>query len=193
LELCSAVPPWPSLPPRPCRPARQARHRRRRLRSHRAEPARPHPLARPAARRVPPPLAARQVPPPLAARQAPASRAPLRPVPLRPVIARRRRARHRRARHRRVRPNPPRRRPPAAVGRPDSRTSCCSASAYWPSWPVPGALPTAGRSCGTADGRGRPGLASGRDEDAARLLHQHRHLVGDRVKVGSGRGEHGEA
>jgi len=184
LELCSAVPPWPSLPPRPCRLARQARHRRHRLRSHRAEPARPHPLARPAARRVPVPLAARQ---------APVSRAPLCPVPLRPVIARRRRARRRRARHRRVRPHPPRRRPPAAVGRPDSRTSCCSASAYWPSWPVPGASPTAGRPRGTADGRGRPGLASGRDEDAARLLHQHRHLVGDRVKVGSGRGEHGEA
>ncbi len=46
---------------------------------------------------------------------------------------------------------PPRRQPPAAVGRPGSSTSCCSASAYWRSWPVPGPSPTGEGSRGTGD------------------------------------------
>ena len=111
----------------------------------------------------------------------------LRRAPLRPVLARRRH------RARRLTRSPPRPRPPAAAGRPGSSTSCCSASAHWRSWPVPAASPTGERPCGTADTWPRPGLASGRGEDAARLLHQHRHLVRDRVEVGGGGGEHGEA
>jgi len=42
------------------------------------------------------------------------------------------------------------RRVPAAVGRLGSSTSCCSASVYSRSWPVPGVSPTGERPCATA-------------------------------------------
>ena len=144
-EPPSAVPPWPYSRPRWYRPAVEPHHPPRRLPSHRAELARPHRPPPPAAPLValPPvrPAPARRAPP----RPAPPRRARLRPTPPRPVIARRRRRARRRTR------SPPRPRAPAEVGRPGSSTSCCSSSAFWRSWPVPGASPTGERSCGTAD------------------------------------------
>ena len=140
-ELSSAVPPWPYSLPRWCRPAAEPRRRPSRLPSHRAQPARQHRRPRPAAPLVALPLAARRA----QLRPVGLRRARLRPTPRRPVLARRRR------RARRLTPSPPRPRAPAEVGRPGSSTSCCSASAYWRSWPVPGASPTGERPCGTAD------------------------------------------
>ena len=140
-ELSSAVPPWPYSLPRWCRPAAEPRHRPSRRPSHRAQPARQHRRPRPAAPLVALPLAARRA----QLRPVGLRRARLRPTPRRPVLARRRR------RARRLTPSPPRPRAPAEVGRPGSSTSCCSTSAYWRSWPVPGALPIGERSCATAD------------------------------------------
>ena len=182
-ELCSAVPSWRYSLLRRCRPAPEARHRRDGRPSHRAERAR---------RRRLPLLAARLAAPPLAARPVPRRKAPLRLKPLRrPVTIRPVPARHRRARPlTRLPPSP---RAPAAAGRPVSSTRCCSASAYWRSWPVRGASPTGDGSCGSADLLATAGLADGLDEDAASLLDQHRHLVTDGVEVRGGGGEHGEA
>src|SRR5215813_6036686 len=117
-ELPSAVSSWRYLCPCRSRLALQARPHRPRLRSPLEEPLRRHRL------------------PLLAKRPAPLRRAPVLARHRAPALARRQ--------HRALQlaPSPPSPRPLAAVGRPDSRTPCCSASACWRSWPELGASST---------------------------------------------------